>query len=80
MVRTRRDRNLLAVLWVVGAVVTTFIVTARLGMEYLGVAIPLGSILGVVVYLMIYALTARPVAEDVAAAEADRRRQPFQLD
>ncbi|MFQ5420398.1 MAG: hypothetical protein ACE5EY_08540, partial [Anaerolineae bacterium] len=80
VVRTRRDRNLLAVLWVVGAVVTTFIVTARLGMEYLGVAIPLGSILGVVVYLMIYALTARPVAEDVAAAEADRRRQPFQLD
>lgn len=73
VVRTRRDRNLLIVAWIVGAVLFTLLIVWRMGLPFLGVAIPFGSILGLIVYLIYYALTAQTGGED---ADAD----PFHVD
>ncbi len=72
VVRTGRDRNMLIGLWILGAVVAAVVISARLGLVYLGVAIPFGSIAGLVIYLIYYALTARP--------GSDEEEDPFQVD
>jgi hypothetical protein len=48
-------------LWILGAVVAVVIMVETLGLEYLGVAIPFGSIGGLVLYLIYYALFAQTV-------------------
>lgn len=58
VVRGKRDRNILVGLWIAGAVAMLFGIGSSLGWEYLGVAIPFGSVIGLVVYLIYYALTA----------------------
>ncbi len=72
VVRSKTDRNLLVALWILGAILAAGIITTTMGLEFLGVAIPLGSILGLVAYLIYYALTARPTGGD--------EREPFQID
>lgn len=72
VIRSARDRNLLIFLWVAGALVTTILLTQTLGAVYLGVAIPFGSIVGLVVYLIYYAL--------VATAQGDAQQDPFHVD
>ena len=57
VVRSKRDRNLLLAAWIGGAVLVTLLITQTMGMPFLGVAIPFGSILGLIVYLIYYALT-----------------------
>ncbi len=59
VVRSKRDRNLLVAFWISGAVLMALIITQTMGMPFLGVAIPFGSILGLIVYLIYYALTAQ---------------------
>lgn len=72
VVRTRRDQILLVGLWIGGAVVGGVLLTAWLGAPFFGVAVPFGSIIGLVIYLVYYALVAR--------VSADERSNPFQLD
>ncbi|MCI0394687.1 MAG: tetratricopeptide repeat protein [Chloroflexi bacterium] len=73
VVRTRRDRNLLIGLWVAGAVVVGLAFSWWRGPVYLGVAIPFGSILGLVLYLIYYALLAEP-------GEEAAKVHPFQME
>ncbi len=72
VVRSKRDRNLLLVFWISGAVLVALIITQTMGTPFLGVAIPFGSILGLIVYLIYYALTAQPGREENA--------DPFHVD
>ena len=72
VVRSKRDRNLLIILWIIGAVIAAIALTAVLGMEFIGVSIPVGSMLGLIVYLIYYALFAQN--------EGEENRDPFELD
>jgi cyclophilin family peptidyl-prolyl cis-trans isomerase len=74
VVRTRRDRNLLLGTWVGGAIFSSVVVTQAMGAEFFGVAVPLGSMLGLITYLVYYALSAK--AESGESEETD----PFQVD
>ncbi len=58
VVRGKRDRNILIGLWIAGAAISLGIIGSSMGWEYLGVAIPFGSVIGLVIYLVYYALTA----------------------
>lgn len=73
VVRNRRDRNLLIGLWIAGAAIVGITFSLWRGPVYLGVAIPFGSILGLVLYLIGYALFSEP---DPEAAKV----HPFQLE
>lgn len=72
VVRSKRDRNVLIGLWIAGAALAGLIISQQLGAVYLGVAIPFGSIAGLVLYLIYYALFAR--------ASGDEAQDPFQAD
>ncbi len=56
VVQQKRDNTIFISLWIIGAICTAGLLVAYGGMVYLGIAIPLGSILGLVVYLIYYAL------------------------
>ncbi|HSM56351.1 MAG TPA: hypothetical protein VK879_09380 [Candidatus Sulfomarinibacteraceae bacterium] len=75
VVRSPRDRNILIALWVGGAALAALLLTQWLGAVYIGVAIPFGSIGGLILYLVYYALVA---STGEAAAEATS--DPFQVD
>ncbi|MGH2536670.1 MAG: hypothetical protein ACRDHL_04675 [Candidatus Promineifilaceae bacterium] len=68
VVRSRRDRNALIGLWIGGAAVAGLALTAWLGTSFLGVALPFGSILGLVIYLIYYAITTQGDAAEVGDA------------
>ncbi|HFE67218.1 MAG TPA: hypothetical protein ENJ93_08140, partial [Chloroflexi bacterium] len=69
VLRRKRDRNLLIGLWVgMGLLVAALFALWR-GPVYIGVAYPFGTILGLVVYLIYYALAAE--------SEAESDAQPF---
>jgi tetratricopeptide (TPR) repeat protein/O-antigen ligase len=70
VVRSARERNVLFGSWFGGALLAAILLTFIYGPAYLGVAIPFGSIGGLVFYLIYYALFARP---DMEAA----RKNPF---
>lgn len=70
VVRSPHERNILFASWFGGALLATILLTFIYGPAYLGVAIPFGSIGGLVFYLIYYALFARP---DTAATT----RNPF---
>lgn len=75
VVRSRRDRNLLIAFWIGGAVVGAILIAQWLGIVYIGVAIPFGSIGGLVLYLMYYALFS-----STGEAAAGTERDPFRVD
>ncbi|MDX1616611.1 MAG: O-antigen ligase family protein, partial [Candidatus Promineifilaceae bacterium] len=58
VVRSAGDRNVLIGLWVGGAVLGGALIVALLGMPFFGVALPFGAIVGLVVYLIYYAIVA----------------------
>ena len=62
VVRSRRDAWMLAGLWIGGAIIAALVAMLMAGPIYLGVAVPTGVILGVVAYLIYYALFGKPVA------------------
>ncbi len=72
VVRSQRDRNLLVGLWILGAVGTTAVIVPLMGAPFFGVAVPFGSIIGLVLYLVYYAVFS-PVQVD------DERQDPFQV-
>ena len=72
VVRTARDRNMLIGLWLLGAISGGISISSILGIEFFGVAIPFGSIVGLVIYLIYYALFAN--IEDGATTD------PFNAD
>jgi tetratricopeptide (TPR) repeat protein len=59
VVRSKRDRNVLVGLYIGGAIAGGISIVAILGMPFLGVAIPSGSIAGLIIYLIYYAIVAR---------------------
>ncbi len=73
VVHSRRDAAMLVSLWVGGAVLAAAIALLSAGPIYLGVAVPIGVILGVVAYLIYHALFGRAAP---GAAEA----RPFAPD
>lgn len=56
VVNSGRDRILLIALWILGGAVATAVAISSGGAVYFGVALPFGSILGLIVYLVYYAL------------------------
>lgn len=72
VLRSRRDGWLMVGLWTAGGVVTAVLFSLWRGTEYIGVAFPFGSIAGLVVYLIYYALFAPPAAEKTDPFQADR--------
>ena len=56
VVKTKQDSIVLVVLWIVGAIVVGAVIRNRLGLAFVGVGIPFGSIIGLVIYLIYYAL------------------------
>ncbi len=73
VVRSKRDRNLLIGLWILGAVGTTAVIVPLMGMPFFGVAVPFGSIIGLVLYLVYYAVF-------LPVHEKDESQDPFQVE
>jgi cyclophilin family peptidyl-prolyl cis-trans isomerase/tetratricopeptide (TPR) repeat protein len=72
VLRTKFERNLLIALWIgMGVLVAAVFVLWR-GDIYFGVALPFGSIGGLVLYLVYYALFARLPEEEVRPFQWDR--------
>lgn len=71
VVRSKRDRNVLVAFWIGGAFISLALITSLLGPEYLGVAVPFGSIGGLILYLVYYALSASG-GEQLNPFESDR--------
>lgn len=63
VVANKRDRNFLVGLWLGGGTAVALFFTLWRGTEYIGIAFPFGSMLGLILYLIYYALVARPTAE-----------------
>lgn len=63
VVSSKRDRNILIGLWIVGGLIMAAAFTVWQGVEFIGVALPFGSIIGMILYLIYYALVARPDKE-----------------
>lgn len=73
VVRRPRDRNLLIGLWIGGAVGTTAVIVPLMGLPFFGVAVPFGSIIGLVLYLTYYAIF-------VPAHAGEEAQEPFQME
>lgn len=65
VIRSQRDRNLLVALWILGAITATAVIIPIKGVPFFGVAVPFGSIMGLVLYLIYYALFAYANSEDI---------------
>lgn len=74
VVSGRRDTWTLIGLWVGGALAAALLAQFTAGPIYLGVAVPTGVIVGVVAYLVYYALSDRPAD---LTSDASDRIQPF---
>ena len=59
VVRSRRDSAMLIGLWIAGALLATIVSVTLVDPVYLGVAVPTGVIVGVILYLIYYALFGR---------------------
>ncbi len=66
VVGNKRDRNFLVALWLGGGTAVAIFFTLWRGTEYIGIAFPFGSMLGLILYLIYYAITARPTSETAA--------------
>ncbi len=83
VVQSNRDRNLLVAAWIGGAVLVTAVIVQAMGLPFFGVAIPFGSIMGLVVYLIYYALTAQSSVQPPGSQPDDAdedARDPFRVD
>ena len=72
VLRTGFERNLLIGLWVGLGVITAVAFAVWRGAVYIGVALPFGSIAGLVIYLIYYALFADSSEADAQPFAADR--------
>ncbi|MEM7113297.1 MAG: peptidylprolyl isomerase [Chloroflexota bacterium] len=72
VVRSVRDRNILFGAWIGGGLLGALISSLAVDPIYLGVAIPSGSIIGLVGYLIYYALVVRGETEQVDPFQVDR--------
>lgn len=73
VVRSRRDSWIMGTLWIGGAAIASLLTVTLANPIYLGVAVPVGVILGVVVYLIYYALFGDSGKKEMDNAE----RAPF---
>ena len=71
VVRSRRDGRLLVLLWIGAGLIFGIAFSALRGTEFFGVAYPAGSILGLIIYLVYYAVSFRSSGDDEV-------RDPFQ--
>ena len=77
VVKSKSDRNILYALWFLGALIATAIIGSLRGMVYMGVSIPFGSMLGLVVYLIYYGV--KYSAESTTHSENDDAQNPQKL-
>lgn len=75
VVRSRRDTWILVSLWIGGASIAAAVAIFLVDPIYLGVAVPTGVIVGIITYLIYYALIGRPADES-----SPRESQPFSAD
>ena len=83
VVRNRRDAWVLAGLWLGGALAAAIAAQLAAGPIYLGVAVPTGVIVGVIAYLVYYALSSRADAagdEETGTASERLTARPFAAD
>ena len=78
VVRSRRDTWVLIGLWIGGALTATVVTQLLTDPVYLGVAVPTGVIVGVIVYLVYYALFGR--GENLGSDAGAARTLPFAAD
>ncbi len=78
VVRSRRDTWVLIALWAGGALLASLLAVTLIDPVYLGVAVPVGVILGVVIYLIYYALFGRP--DEDSADQMAASGSPFAAD
>lgn len=78
VVRSRRDTWVLICLWVGGALLASMLAVITIDPVYLGVAVPIGVILGVVTYLFYYALFGRPEKNPTGVTKT--QDSPFAVD
>ncbi len=72
VLRTKLERNLLIGLWIGVGVITAVAFALARGFVYVGVALPFGSIAGLVLYLIYYALFTESTEEE--------KQEPFSAD
>lgn len=78
VVRSRRDTWILIGLWMGGALLVSLLAVLVVDPVYLGVAVPVGVILGVVIYLIYHALFGRP--GEFSALHPEAQGSPFAPD
>ncbi|MCA9952593.1 MAG: O-antigen ligase family protein [Anaerolineales bacterium] len=78
VVGSKRDRNLLIGAWIGGAALGALVSFTLFDPVYLGVAVPTGTIIGLIVYLIYYALIAD--GKQQIDSTADLSDLPFQAD
>lgn len=78
VIRSRRDTAVLIGLWISGALLAAVATVLIADPVYLGVAIPTGVIVGVIVYLIYYALFGRNTSEE--ASHLRTTSLPFSAD
>lgn len=78
VVRSRRDTWVLIGLWIGGAAAAILLIVIVADVVYLGVAVPTGIILGVIAYLIYYALFGH--ANGKQSDQVDQTAQPFAAD
>ena len=64
VVEGKRDRNVLIGLYIAGAIAGGLAISQLRGQEYLGVGLPAGTIVGLIFYLVYYAIVSRPAADE----------------
>ncbi|MCP4359438.1 MAG: tetratricopeptide repeat protein [Chloroflexi bacterium] len=72
VLRTKFERNLLIGLWVGAGLLTTAVFVVWRGTIFFGVAFPFGTIGGLILYLIYYALFAKPPEEEIRPFRWDR--------
>ena len=78
VVRSKRDRSVLFACWIGGGLLGALLSFTAVEPIYLGVAVPTGTVLGLILYLFYYALLARPSVQATAADSATAA--PFLVD
>lgn len=78
VVQSRRDTWVLAGLWTAGALLAVIITLWLADPVYLGVAVPVGVVLGVLIYLVYFALKRGPAGE--TAGDTIDLKRPFAAD
>ena len=72
VIRSKRDGYLMVGLWIVGAIIGAVSMSAAISAEFVGVGIPAGSIGGLVVYLVYYAIFSSGEGDGVDPFDIDR--------